>query len=396
MEDLSLLHFTRTNTKLHFLVLLILIAFLFILHFPLPTLAAEIDNSVLKRLSNLESRWGHLQLGGEFSLQADYKRRSIERYETPDFKSNLNLYLDAQIDRNFYFYLLLSHYDNYGYLNQLFVNEAAVRYRSPRLLADLGKFKFTLDPLGLIADHSSSPIQGIALQSGNTNIYLGGFYSRLYLKSKLITEDYVTVTSDDKFGLRIAFPKPGYMLGTTIIHTPTGELSETAASIDLITNILGGTFQGELAWYKPGAENYLEKKDQALGGLFTWNKAIADTIYTLNAWYFEQGFAPTSSILNDSFLEKGNIFVNNSYGVGSTIQRKLSNNWDAAINTGLLFSPGQIEYEGPQLTLSGRLRKSFSAVSSLQIGYDSVFEADVDKITLSRYNRFSIQFNTVF
>ncbi len=392
-----MLNFILTNKKLHLLCLVILLSSFFSLHFPSPAFAADVDNSVLKRLSNLESRWGHLQLGGDFSLQADYKRRSIERYETPDFKSNLNLYLDAQIDRNFYFYLLLSHYDNYGYLNQLFINEAAVRYRSPRLLADLGKFKFTLDPLGLIADHSSSPIQGIALQTGNTNIYLGGFYSRLYLKSKLITEDSVTVTSDDKFGLRIAFPKPGYMLGTTLIHTPTGVLSETAASIDLITNLFGGTLQSELAWYQPGAENYLENKGQgALGGLFTWNKAIADTIYTLNAWYFEKGFAPTSSILNDSYLEKGNIFINNSYGVGSTIQRKFSENWDASISTGLLVSPGQIKYQGPQLTLSTRLRKSFSAVSSLQFGYDSVFEADVDKITLARYNRFSIQLNTVF
>ena len=125
-------------------------------------------DNITKRLANLESRWGHLQLAGEFSLLADYKQRAFEEYHTPDFKNYLNLYLDAQIDRNFYFYLLLSHYDNYGYLNQLYVREAAVRYRSPQLLVDLGKFHFTLDPLGLIADHSASPVQGFAIQTGNT------------------------------------------------------------------------------------------------------------------------------------------------------------------------------------------------------------------------------------
>ena len=78
-------------------------------------------DNITKRLANLESRWGHLQLAGEFSLLADYKQRAFEEYHTPDFKNYLNLYLDAQIDRNFYFYLLLSHYDNYGYLNQLYV-----------------------------------------------------------------------------------------------------------------------------------------------------------------------------------------------------------------------------------------------------------------------------------
>ena len=157
-------------------------------------------DNITKRLANLESRWGHLQLAGEFSLLADYKQRAFEEYHTPDFKNYLNLYLHAQIDRNFYFYLLLSHYDNYGYLNQLYVREAAIRYRSPQLLVDLGKFHFTLDPLGLIADHSASPVQGFAIQTGNTAYYLGGFYSRLFLNPASIDEEKIGVTSDDQFG----------------------------------------------------------------------------------------------------------------------------------------------------------------------------------------------------
>ncbi|NLW59607.1 MAG: hypothetical protein GX073_04585 [Firmicutes bacterium] len=353
-------------------------------------------DNITKRLANLESRWGHLQLAGEFSLLADYKQRAFEEYHTPDFKNYLNLYLDAQIDRNFYFYLLLSHYDNYGYLNQLYVREAAVRYRSPQLLVDLGKFHFTLDPLGLIADHSASPVQGFAIQTGNTAYYLGGFYSRLFLNPASIDEEKIGVTSDDQFGLRIAVPKPGYMLGMTLVTTPEGDLSETAIGLDFITNVADGALQTEVAWYKPGADSFQSyKHDGAIGGLAVWNKNIAATTYTVNAWYFEKGFAPVASALNDSFLEKGEIYANNSYGIGGGVQQKLANNWDTTVKAGLLFSPDQT-FSGPQFTFSGRLRKAFSLATNLEFGFDSGFEADVNKIDLHRYHRVFVGFNTIF
>lgn len=353
------------------------------------------DENLTKRLSNLESRWGHLQLGGEFSLLADYKQRTFEKYQTPDFKNYLNIYLDAQIDRNFYFYLLLSHYNNYGYLNQLYINEAAVRYRSPQLLLDVGQFKFTLDPVGLIADHGASPLQGIAIQTGNDEVYLGGYYSRLFL-NPILEEEQIMVGSDDQFGLRIAFLKANHMLGMTFVTTPAGDLSETAFGIDLITNVAGGALQTEVAWYKPGTDNFQTyKHDGAFGSLATWNKNVEATTYTLNAWYFDKGFAPISSVLNDSFLEKGEIYANNSYGIGGGLQRKLNNNWDTTVKTGVLFSPEQT-FSSPQITFSGRLRKNFSPATNLEFGFDSGFEADVDKINLHRYNRLLVQFNTVF
>ncbi|MBA2132839.1 hypothetical protein G5B42_04675 [Hydrogenispora sp. UU3] len=353
-------------------------------------------DNITKRLSNLESRWGHLQLGGEFSLLADYKQRFFEEYRTPDLKNYLNLYLDAQIDRNFYFYLMLSYYDNYGYINHLYLSEAAVRYRSPQLLVDLGKFYFTLDPLGLIADHSTSPLQGFAVQTGNTDLYLGGFYSRLFLNPASIDEEKIGVTSDDQLGLRIAVPKPGYMLGMTLVTTPEGDLSETAIGLDFITNVADGALQTEVAWYKPGTDSFQSyKHDGAYGGLVTWSKNIAATTYTLNAWYFEKGFAPISSVLNDSFLEKGEIYANNSYGIGGGLQHKMANNWDATVKAGVLLSPDQT-FSGPQLTFSGRLRKAFSIATNLEFGFDSGFEADVNKIDLHRYNRLFVGFNTIF
>ena len=204
------------------------------------------------------------------------------------------------------------------------------------------------------------------------------------------------VGSDDQFGLRIAFPKPNHMLGMTFVTTPAGDLSETAFGIDLITNVAGGALQTEVAWYKPGTDNFQTyKHDGAFGSLATWNKNVEATTYTLNAWYFDKGFAPISSVLNDSFLEKGEIYANNSYGIGGGLQRKLNNNWDTTVKTGVLFSPEQT-FSSPQITFSGRLRKNFSLATNLEFGFDSGFEADVDKINLHRYNRLLVQFNTVF
>ena len=289
---------------------------------------------------------------------------------------------------------LLSHYDNYGF-QQLYVDEAAVRYRSSNLLADLGKFKFTLDPLGLIADHQIAPIQGIALQTGNTDIYFGGYYSRLYLNTRGLNEEKLEITSDDQFGFRIALPKPGYMLGTTFVTTPSGDLSETAIGIDLIANLYGGTLQSEIAWYRPGKDNFQDFKHQgAIGSLVSWNKAVAEEIYNVYAWYFAKGFAPIASTLNES--EKAEIFTNNSYGIGGGWQRNLSNNWMTTLKSGVLFSPEQTGFSGPQLVFSGRLRKSFSPATSLDFGFDSIFEPSVDKLKLSRYNRLSVQFATAF
>ncbi|NLM38323.1 MAG: hypothetical protein GX202_09400 [Firmicutes bacterium] len=375
---------------LHFFVILALIGVLW------ANPAHGATDNIAKRLSNLESRWGHLQLGGDFSLLADYKQRTVEEYRTPDLKNYLNLYLDAQIDRNFYFYLMLSYYDNYGYLNHLYLSEAAVRYRSPQLLVDLGKFYFTLDPLGLIADHSAAPLQGFAVQSGNTDLYFGGFYSRLFLNPNSIEEELLEITSDDQFGLRVALPKPGYMLGMTLVTTPSGDLSETAVGVDFITNVAGGSLQSEAAWYKPGKDSFQSyKHDGAYGGLVTWNKKIAATTYTLNAWYFEKGFAPISSVLNDSFLEKGEIYANNSYGIGGGFQHQLANDWEATVKAGVLLSPDQT-FSGPQVTFSGRLRKAFSLATNLEFGFDSGFEADVNKVDLYRYNRLFLGFNTIF
>ncbi len=353
------------------------------------------ETTIAKRLANLESRWGRFQLGGEFSLTADYKQRVYEEYRTPDLKNHLNIYLDSHIDQNFYFYLLLGHYDNYGYINHLYVDEAAVRYRSSNLLADLGKFKFTLDPLGLIADHQTSPIQGIALQTGNTDVYFGGYYSRLYLNTQGLNEEKLKITSDDQFGFRIALPKPGYMLGMTLVTTPTGDLSETAVGFDLIANAYGGTLQSEVVWYRPGKDNFQEyKHDGAFGSLVSWNKAVASQIYNLYAWYFAKGFAPVSSALNE--IDKGEIYTLNSYGFGGAWQHNLNNNWTTTIKGGLLFSPEQTEFSRAQLVFSGRLCKSFSPATSLEFGFDSIFEPSVDKLELSRYNRLSLQFATAF
>ena len=67
-------------------------------------------------------------------------------------------------------------------------------------------------------------------------VFIPGFF----LNPASIDEEKIDITSDDQFGLRIALPKPEYMLGMTLVTTPEGDLSETAVGLDFITNVAGG------------------------------------------------------------------------------------------------------------------------------------------------------------
>ena len=186
------------------------------------------------------------------------------------------------------------------------------------------------------------------------------------------------------------------MLGMTLVTTPEGDLSETAIGLDFITNVADGALQTEVAWYKPGADSFQSyKHDGAIGGLAVWILNFDATTYTVIDCYCEKGFSTVASALNDSFLEKGEIYANNSYGIGGGVQQKLANNWDTTVKAGLLFSPDQT-FSGPQFTFSGRLRKAFSLATNLEFGFDSGFEADVNKIDLHRYHRVFVGFNTIF
>jgi len=333
-----------------------------------PAFAAGATDQALNRLSSLESRWGHLHLGGRITFSSDYftydgfsASDDFDGDEYPSLKGSsalwqeLELFLNARLDRHFDLSLSFAGQDFYGTQQlsgfSLFLNEALLRYRSSNLLADLGRFHFTLDPLGLIADRSSYPVEGLVVQTGTQDYYLGGYYSRL---------------AGEELALRLAFPQPGYMAGMTVIP-----FADTAVAVDFLTEVAGGVLQGELAWYRPEKRRDPEHSG-AFGSLLSWKKDFALSSLTLQAGRFEEGFSPFSSRLAH-VANNGNAinFVPNTYGVAGEYLRKLRDGWNLLLKAGLLY-PCQAAEANPsgRLSFSGRVQKSFSSAISLEAGYD--------------------------
>lgn len=337
---------------------------LFLLSVP-PAFAAT-ANQTLNRLSSLESRWGHLQLGGKITISADYftydgvfdpeapgERQSLRGSSA--LWQELQILLNARLDRHFDLTLSFAGQDFYGTQQlsgfSLFLNEAILRYRSSNLLADLGRLSFTLDPLGLIADRSSYPVEGLVVQTGTQDYYLGGYYSRL---------------AGEELALRLAFPQPGYMAGMTVIP-----FADTALAVDFLKEVGGGILQGELAWYRPDQKRHPEARG-AFGSLLAWKKDFALSSLTLQAGRFEEGFSPFSSRLAHVAASSNAInFAPNTYGVAGEYLRKLQNGWNLLLKAGLTYPCRAAEVNpSGRLSFSGRFQKSFSPAISLEAGYD--------------------------
>lgn len=346
--------------------------FLFIFLFFTPEALGASNAAVINRLSSLENRWGHLHLGGQFTLTTDYNHGFYDGSPLPstcDMHQDLQVFLNARLDRNFDLSLSFIQQNTYGAdLNGITLipslDEAVLRYRSSNLLADLGRFKFSLDPLGLIADHSFFPVEGVAVQTGTQDYYLGGYYSQFKTTYPFPGD---TVVSSDEVALRLAFPQPGYMLGITLVP-----FTDTAVAVDLLTDIAGGTLQGEAAWYRPCPEDRPEyRHNGAFGALLTWRKNLpGPAIFMLKAGAFQEGFSPLFSRLAHA-SPNGEFFGPNTCGLAGEYSKMIGNNWELLVKGGLL-SPLNNWPENPQFSFSGRVKKSFSPSVSLEAGYDSL------------------------
>lgn len=386
----------RTSLLLRTRNLPIILALIMVMTFcfSLETLGAQESSSVLNRLKALESRWGHIQLGGEFKLLADYYHGSYNS-KVSGLREDLNLFLQAQLDRSFNLNLVLSQQGFLGlHPNEtnlppvtmpLVLDEAVLRYRSPKLLADMGVFKFSLDPLGLIADHSYQPVHGFALQTGNKDFYFGGYYSRI---STNYYNNVYASDGDGELALRLAFPGPKYMWGITVV--PSGFSNDVAAGVDFMTGFLGGNLQGELAWYSPSPDKF-DTYDGVFGWLISWHKDLKESYLVVKAGAFQTGFLPYSSILYEYNGAEAVEFRENTYGAAVAYGRSSKNNWGIKGQVGILypFSTSSPPYQ-QQPFFSCRATKTFSPATSLELGYDH------QPNWKAPYGRFLMQFTALF
>lgn len=363
-----------------------ILTFFLIILSPMIAFGAEDSAMIQERLSRVESRLNPLQIGGGLSLTGDYYRGGNFESRALELNQDSYLFLDTRIDQNFSLYFLLEQQHRFGDLSfpSIFtLNEAVLRYRSSNYLLDAGRFKFTLDPLGLIADHYTQPIEGLALQSMNKDWYLGGYYSRSF---HLMAEDKTTPSpttfslGDDEFALRAAIPGADYLVGATLIHqrnfatqeaakNSLGEKAppafETGIGLDLATNLYGGNLQMELAWLTNS--NYPQSK--TIGWLSTWKKPSSHSVLGIDLWSLPDDFQPNYSSINR--LQDGKLIIPGSRGIIGDLWRELPDNWSFTTRAGLMFldQKGTVSSE-PKPVFSGRLKKQFSPTANLEFGFD--------------------------
>lgn len=398
-------------------------AAVFSLFFPWRTMGAENTSNLQKRLSALETRWGHLQIGGDLSLSAEYFNSLYNKPQSMSLAENSHLFLDAQVDQNFSLYLLLAQESTFGSTNiPFYLDEVALRYRTPQFLGDLGRFRFTLDPLGLIADHSTVPVEGLAFQTGGHSWYLGGYYAR-QLSSYFLNDGANftfgpsgtnTLRSDDEIALRLAFTKSKYMGGITVssLNNEASRIADQEArkidanveispesinsvAVDLGLELQGGNLQAEAAWY-PQFDRDGEQTGSSVGWLLSWAKPLPNSAgFTAKAWSFPETFSPYYSVIGASNNNE-NLMIGNSRGLIGEYQKNLAKGWDLRTQTGIIYLNNEtpLSSDSPDLVFSGRLIKSFSTLTSLEMGFDWGFQP-IDSGE-ARYSRFIIKTTTLF
>jgi hypothetical protein len=382
---------------------------LFLIVFPAQ---AANNPTISSRLNGLEAAWGHLRLGGSFSLQSDIYRGKPYATETedgkntvPGFQQELKVRLEAQATPELGLDMLLSHQGFWGVsmasdgnidksplISPLFIDEAAIRYRRPNTLGDFGRFRFSLDPMGLITDHSSYPIEGIALQTSVNGVYIGGYYSRLsslYQMGNLHVHE-----ADDEVAIRIALPRPTYLLGITWL--PNGLAHESAWSIDYTGWIKRHGFRMTAAHYSPSPDNYPEYNHKDGWGFLAEGDLIPGETQSLvmKLGYFESGFTPIFSRLANAVIDEGEPFSSNTQGIGLYYNKMIAKNWDMVLGTTWLkpVDLSLMTIAGRRAMLDWEIKAihRFSPQSYLETGYKS------DDTAIGRSGRLYLGINLQF
>lgn len=373
-----------------------LLALSFSLVFSAPTVAASgvSGPSDSSRLDSLEAEWGHIRLGGEYGLQSDVYSgppfsSSLEDGNRfiPGFNQSIKIHLEAQATPIFGLDLLMSHQGFWGVSNPsdgnldkapmtapLLIDEAAIRYRQQQSVGDFGRFRFSLDPMGLITDHTSYPIEGMAWQTNVGGTYLGGYFSQVstgYQAGNLHVS-----TTDDELALRIAWPRPTYLLGLTWM--PTGLAQESAWGIDYTGWLGRHGFRMTAAHYTPSPNTLQQLNADGGWGFLAEGDLIASESrsLTLKLGYIQPGFTPTFSRLANVYTgTDGEPFSPDMQGYGLYYNESLNKDWGIAAETTVLrpIDLSLMTEAGRRSRWSWKLKaiRRFSPQAYLETGYES-------------------------
>lgn len=333
-------------------------------------------NDLSQRFAYLESSWGRFQLGGNLSLESGTSFNDLHSEDLPvlTFKQNLNLSLDAFIDQNLNFSLKMSHSGIWGdqLVNQMEfspeLSEALLRLEYPDFVAYLGRFPYSVTPLGLISDflNGEDYVEGIALQKKINNYQLMGLYNRLNIGQ---LEENGPLVSENYFVGRFSWSNQLNTFGLTLL--PDGMSGEKCYSLDWSINSPDSKLTVEYGWYSFNNPEFPDYRvDDSSGILLSYGKIISPkTFMQVKFAYIDPEFTPRYSSLAYNSGDNREWFVNNSKGMELFFQNELKPSLYLE-NRFLYYKPLTVIQPDSNYRLRSVLIKNFSPVNSLQFGID--------------------------
>lgn len=339
-------------------------------------------NDLSNRFSDLASNWGRFQIGGAFTLTPTanlYKQDPAQ--PDLDFAQQLNLSLNAAIDPNLHFVLGLAEQGSWGSTATplsmpLWVDEAYLKMESSSHLNFLGRFKFSLGPLGLISDFTDVPAEGAAVQFSENNFFLIGLYSRFYL------ENY-----DDYLAIRTGWSNRNQVIGVNFV--PNGITGERSMSFDWSASSGTTSVAAEFGLYSFTSDEHPDLNvSMAPGALISYGRLLpGKNFIQFKAGYFAPRFTPIYSSLSYSSHYNREWFSSNSQGVEFFMQNSLKP--DLQLENRLIVLAPVENFNQPDLGYRWRidLAKSYSPVNQLQAGVDiKALPGDISRQIFVQWN----------
>ena len=340
-------------------------------------------NDLSLRFNAFEAYWNRFQMGGTLSVKSTTGfEPETEKLNILNFNQQLQLFYNTFIDQHLGLSVRLSHYGGWGVKYQtnassstpmstpLQLDEAFLRWESSNNLDYLGRFKFSLTPLGLFSDFSVDPVEGVAFQKTFGPYHAVLLYSRVY--TEYAQNSGRVASNEDYWSGRIGWSNRATTLGINLV--PNGLAGEKEFGFDVSYAKSNRRIVTEFAWYSYNSTDprfNLYKVGWTPGILTSYSQTISDTAsYQIKAGYISEKFIPRySSLAQDSGVNR-EWFLPNMKGVELSLKNQLKPGW--YWENRCLVSQQITNYTGSTLDYrcSSSFRKLFSPVNQLQFGIE--------------------------
>lgn len=371
---------------------------------------------------------GRLQIGGKFSLSADYFTGHPEKFQgqtssenekkeddktssgarRPGFTQDLELNLLAQTGPRSDIYVSLASQGVWGVqfpsdgsygmnptFGPLLIDEVNFRYVGKRFSVTAGRLYASMGPVGLLCKSTVSPFEGI-LATGKVTptINVSLLYSRL--SSQYGRASNIVVGSDDLIALRAEMLAGDWSLGYNYLFS--GLVDERGQSIDFIGRILGRKVKGEVAFMRPPTTFGPEfNKGWVTGWAITTDVFDSDKHHlSITAGWLPPGFEPTFSASQSAGGTELGLYENTK-GIRVSYERRLSpKTMIHGTATYLAFNnPEDAKTKGlyekiPTLSYTMGVTRELSPSSEIGLDYSAYQNSS------SGYGRIKVFYNVLF